>query len=243
MSQHDHDHAACVSEPVSWLDLELYALGELPGEQLRAVDQHLAQCEACQGCLDTIQADAVALPALPGIEPAAKPAPEPAPEQRPWWRWLRWSLAPAVAVAAAVLLAVLLPEDPAVDLPPRRVAIKGGDLALTLVRRRGAATTDAPRTFAPGDRFKVEVTCPPGQTLGWDVVVYQGGKAAFPFTPGGSLLCGNREPLAGAFGVTGDQPAHVCLVVGAGLKRARLGGGPQRLPSSAACLSLRPVRE
>lgn len=232
-------YAACVSEPVSWLDLELYALGELPGpDEERAVELHLAGCEACRGCLETIQVDRCELPALPAAAPKDEPR-----EPRSWWRWLRWSLAPAVAVAAAVLLALLLPDDPTVDLPPRRVAIKGGDLALTLVRRRGDATIDDPRTFAPGDRFKVEVTCPPGQALRWDVVVFQGGQAAFPHaTPAGPLRCGNREPVAGAFGLTGDQPAHVCLVVGAGLTRARLGQGPDMLPPSAACLSLRPVR-
>jgi hypothetical protein len=237
----DHQHAACVGEPVSWLDLELYALGELPDPaEERAVEQHLAGCEACQGCLETIQTDRRELPALPAVEPA----PEHERESRPWWRWLQWSLAPAMAVTAAVLLVVLLPVDPALDLPARRVAIKGGDLALTLVRRRGDATTDAPGTFGPGDRFKVEVTCPPGQALSWDVVVFQGGEAAFPFAaPAGPLPCGNREPVAGAFGLTGDKPAHVCLVVGAGLTRARLSLGPDRLPPSAACLSLRPMRQ
>jgi len=156
---------------------------------------------------------------------------------------MRWVLAPAAVAAAAVLLAVLLPQDPTVELPARRVAIKGGELALTLVRKRGQVTSQRPRTFAPGDAFKVEVTCPPGQALGWEVVVYQGGAAAFPFAPAGPLICGNREPVAGAFEISGADRAHVCLVVGAQAPdRATLRQGPGKLPKSAACLSLEPVQ-
>ncbi|MCA9675926.1 MAG: zf-HC2 domain-containing protein, partial [Myxococcales bacterium] len=47
--------ATCVSEPVSWLRLERYALGELPGPLAREVAAHLAGCPACRACLDRIE--------------------------------------------------------------------------------------------------------------------------------------------------------------------------------------------
>ena len=242
----DHTQVACTGEPVSWLDLELYVLGELPGDGEQEVESHLELCEVCRDCLELIRADRSVLPQLPRLPELVHDQPRDGDSghdhQGAWWRWLRWAVAPAAVAAAAVLLALLLPDDPTVTLPPRRVAIKGGQLALTLVRRRGEATSSQPRTFAPGDRFKVEVTCPVGQALGWDVVLFQGTEAAFPFTPSGPLSCGNREPLASAFTITGATRADVCLVVGARpLDRHVLARGPQSLPPSTVCLSLQPI--
>ena len=244
---------------MSWLDLELYALGELPGGEVE-VSRHLQGCEVCRQCLESIRADQTALPALPAL-PALVSAAAPKQEgltaknaknaeegtgdeheRGSWWGWLRWALAPAAVAMAAVLLVLLLPDDPTrtTTLPPRRVAIKGGELALTLVRRRGEVITQDPRTFAAGDGFKVEVTCPPGQVLGWEVVVFQAGEATFPFSPAGPLICGNREPLAGAFSITDTSRADICLVVGAP-DRAALSRGPGHLPPSSACVSVEPI--
>ncbi|MCB9559996.1 MAG: zf-HC2 domain-containing protein [Kofleriaceae bacterium] len=86
--------ATCVSEPVSWLRLERYALGELPGPLAREVAAHLAGCPACRACLDRIERDEVALPALPfavATTAAARPAGTTA---RPWWAswWSRLAI-------------------------------------------------------------------------------------------------------------------------------------------------------
>ncbi|MGH7293845.1 MAG: zf-HC2 domain-containing protein, partial [Polyangiaceae bacterium] len=69
----------CTAEPISWLRLERYHLGELRGAERQAIADHLAACEACAACLARIeQDDAVALPVLP---------PLPAPRRGVLLRW------------------------------------------------------------------------------------------------------------------------------------------------------------
>ena len=51
--------------PVSWLTLELYALGELSAEQAEEVRAHLETDPQSRACLARIQADERYLPALP----------------------------------------------------------------------------------------------------------------------------------------------------------------------------------
>ncbi|MCA9579489.1 MAG: zf-HC2 domain-containing protein [Myxococcales bacterium] len=60
----------CVSTPVSWLRLERFVLGELPGDEARAVKEHLGACPACRACADTC-AEPMDLPALPGLPAGA----------------------------------------------------------------------------------------------------------------------------------------------------------------------------
>jgi hypothetical protein len=118
--------------------------------------------------------------------------------------------------------------------PPSRVAVKGGEVAITLVRDRAGATVQEPTTYAPGDRFKVRVTCPPGEGV-VDTVVYQGGMASFPFLAPQRVSCANLVPLPGAFTITGRDPARVCLVTSpAPLARDRIGRGTVCTPELTA---------
>lgn len=241
MNQTDCTHKA----PVSWFTLELLHLGELPADEQQTVRDHLDGCEVCRGCLAQIEGDA--RPALP---PLVIPDAEPEVAQAPWWRRLLrpMVLGPCVAAAAAALLAVLFIGPQPTDPPtrPGRVAIKGGDLAISLVRKRGQQVTHDPATFAPGDAFKVEATSPPlGTARRWEVVVFQGDEVSFPLTPRGPLAGGNREPLPGAFSLTGRAAAQVCLVVGAApVDRQRLRSqGMAALPDEAVCLSLQSVSQ
>jgi len=55
---------ACTREPVSWLRLERYALGELGADAARAIEVHVAECAACRGCLERIWGDDRPLPRL-----------------------------------------------------------------------------------------------------------------------------------------------------------------------------------
>jgi anti-sigma factor RsiW len=216
--------SACIGQPVSWLALERFHLGELPEPQRAEIADHLRACPACQQCLESIQADeAVALPPLRPVvaTAAARPASR--------WRWSFVGLGFASAAAAAAVALVLLhgPGAPRLDQPwpPSRVAVKGGEVAIALVRERAGATVQEPTTFAAGDRFKVLVTCPPGEEV-VDVVVHQGGTAAFPFPAPQRVSCANLVPLPGAFTLTGRDPARVCLVASpAPLARDRIGRG------------------
>lgn len=251
--EHTHTHEACSGTPVSWLALEQYQLGELGGEVRREVDAHLQGCEVCRACLELLRADTVALPPLPAVVAPASVKPA-VVEQESWLSRLRpaWALAGAgLVAAAAALLLVLLPPDvigpPGADLPPARIGFKGGELALELVRQRAGAAQHGPTTFAPGDRFKAEVTCAAAGALAADLVVYQGREVDFPLPPAAPLRCGNRVPLPGAFRFTGEAPAIVCLVVEEGSRppsrEALRRTGPGALPEGrAVCVRLTHVR-
>jgi len=233
------------TQPLSWLTLELFQLGELAQDEQRRVSSHLDGCACCRSCLEQIRSDERALPPLPVS--LAREA------RRRWWRSGRGRLAltVAVATAAAVLLVLLLPRGPEQpgSSPPRRIAsFKGGELSIGLVRERRGSVQADPSHFAAGDRFKVLVTCPPRErALRGDVVVYQQGAAHFPLPPASPVPCGNLRPLPGAFTLADEVPALVCLVIGdRAPDRALLArAGAQRLGRApgldTVCLPLLPV--
>lgn len=199
---------ACTGEPISWLRLERIALGAADP----AAAAHLAACPACSGCLDRIRGDAVALPPL--VVPAAAPH-----RAAAWRRWLAPAL--AAAAAAAVLIVVLRPApSDAPDGPDQganrgaiEVAIKGiGEVAVELVRERGGAIAFDARRYAPGDRWKVVVSCPPvaaAAPLAIDVSVADGATVDHPL-PAARIACGNRVVVPGAFTITGDRANRIC---------------------------------
>jgi hypothetical protein len=198
---------ACIAEPISWPRLERFALGAADP----AIASHVAACPACRRCLDAITGDAIELPRL--VVPAALPR----RAQRRWW------LAPALAAAAAavVLVVVLRPplRPPSGPDAALRVAIKGiGELALELVRERGGAIAYDARSFVPGDRWKLVISCPPGAAaapIAIDVSVADGITVDHPLAAA-QLACGNRVVVPGAFAITGERPNRVCARIGAG---------------------------
>lgn len=230
---------ACV--PVSWLRLERYALGELAADERAAIAGHLATCASCRACADHIAGDAQReLPPLP----AAAPALPAAPPRHGWWRrWLAGRRAAAFAgfatVAAVFALIVVRPREQAKVDGPRVVAVKGGDVAVELVRERDGSTAWEPTSFAPGDHFKLLVTCTPPLRLHADVVVLQDDGAAFPGAPA-LIACGNRVPLPPAFRITGPGAATVCVGLDASAppSRAALARGTGAQPGGRACLHL-----
>jgi hypothetical protein len=193
---------ACTGEPISWPRLERFALDAADP----AIAAHLAACPACRRCLELIHGDAVALPPLVVPDLPARRA------RRRWW------LAPALAAAAAaaVLVVVLRPPPRAAD----RVAIKGiGEVALELVRERAGAISFDARRYAPGDRWKVVVSCPPGgaasPALWIEVSVADGVSLDHPLAAS-RIACGNRVVVPGAFAITGDRANRVCARIAAG---------------------------
>ena len=199
---------ACIGEPVSWLRLERFALGATDA----AVASHLEACPACRDCLAQIRGDVVTLrPLVVSARPARRWAP----------RW--WWLAPAFAAAVA-LVVVLRPPG----APRAVVGVKGvGEVTLELVReRRGAIRYDA-ASYAPGDRWKVVVTCASPSQVRIDVSVADGVTTDHPLAPA-SLPCGNRVVLPGAFTITGNRDNQVCARVAAGGE------------AGTACLTLSP---
>lgn len=184
--------------PISWLQLELHALGELPAAAQARVDAHLAGCPACRERAASLGVHVRPMPAL----------------RRPPPRWRFAAAAAPVLLAASALLAVgLLVDDGALWADGPGIRVKSGDgIALTLIRERDGVVVEAPTGFRDGDRFRVLLTCPPGAPV-VDVVVVQGEQVAYPLD--GPFDCGNRVALPGAFRLTGAEPVWVCAVEGA----------------------------
>jgi hypothetical protein len=211
---------ACIGEPISWLRLERFALGT-PDP---AIASHVAACPACRQCLAQIRDDVVALP------PLEVPTRRPRPLGRRRW------LAPACAsaAAAAVLIVVLrrpAPRDTELASGPSvTVGVKGvGEVTLELVRERGGAISHDARSYAPGDRWKAVLSCPPSATAVWiDVSVADGTTTDHPIAPT-ELRCGNHVVVPGAFTITGGEVNQVC---------ARIAAAPGA-DAGTACLTLR----
>lgn len=203
-----------MTHPISWLRMERYHLGELAGEELAAVEGHLAECDECRSMLAELEGDERPLPTL-AVEPVVVRGPA------RWWA----SAGLLLAMAAAALLLVRPPELPPAELPPAEVAVKGGPLAIELVRERAGLITERPDAYADGDRIQVRVTCPSGTA---EVAVLQGRDLAWPLEP---VACGNRV-VAGAVLLTGGQDTAVCAVS----DRAAVSG---RDLGEAACVVLR----
>jgi hypothetical protein len=223
----------CVSQPISMLKLERHRLRELPQRDARAVDEHLVQCACCRACLEEIERDSaeLVLPPLPAVVHTL-------PLRASAWPRRVVAGAAGLALAAAVLL-MLRPTDEALRTPPSRVRVKGGDLAVELVRRDARGVLADSARFASGDAFKVLVTCPPiegPQRL--EVVVYQGGQAYFPLDARALQACGNRRSVDGAFSLSGTSEARVCVALGAEQSRATLALGPTELPEESVCATV-----
>jgi hypothetical protein len=196
---------------VSWLRLEQFALGELAD-----LGEHVATCPDCVARLEAIRGDVRPLPALPSD--AGRRA------ANRWW-------IPVVALAAAALIA-LLPRSSPRGYPGPEIRVKGGTLAVSVVRERHGEITADPATYADGDRIQVRVTCPPGDSV--EVVILSEGRAALPL---GSPACGNGV-VAGAIRLTGAATTAVCAV--AGVPRDELERrGAAAFGETAACAVLR----
>jgi hypothetical protein len=211
----------CSGEPVSWLRLERYHLGELEGPQRTQVETHLAACPACSECLRRIELDdAAPLPPLE-LPSAAKKGSSGRVLQ---FRASRVSaIVFGLAAAAAVMLGASRTwlRDPGADLRPGSPRVKGGDVTFSLVSDDGERVVDDTGLYQDGNRWKVMVTCPPTLSAGFDVVVLDDAGASFPLAPVPLLACGNEVPLPGAFRLTGPGEETVCIVWSPGGASAR----------------------
>lgn len=219
--------SACTAQPISWLKLEQYQLGELSADEQRRVEAHLKECEVCRASLDSIRADTTVPRPLPDVA-----------RRTPVWRWVTAGTALAAAAALFLVLFVADWKRAVPDIPGSKIGFKGGELSISLVRERQGKILHDPESFAPGDRFKVQITCPPSEEIFWNVVVFQDDGSSFPYVPEEPLVCGNRVPLPGAFSITGKSAAIVCLVVSTQPPdRASLSLGD--LPDDTVCTILR----
>jgi hypothetical protein len=206
-------------EPLSWLLLERYALGELPASERARVEAQLAVSESDRARLAELRQAATALPDLPA-------APRP-PARRA--RWLGMSLGLA---AAAALLLMMRPQ--ALEHGVMGPAVKGNDISIEILSDRKAGPA---RTFSPGERFKLLVSCPPGFPHELRPLVLQGDARfeALPRMP--VFACGNRIPWPGAFALDGSEEVRVCVL----WSDAALGAPDPATSESAVCRVLVPA--
>lgn len=235
--------SACIGEPVSWLRLERYGLGELSESEAAQVASHLAGCPACGTCYAQLRADARGAEVL--TAPPLRAARVTKGNNSPWLRAALGSLLGAVLGAWLLFARGPDMEPPDHAAPARPSApVKGGELALELVRMDARGQQRAPSGFVPGDRFKVRVTCTdPTRTL--YVRAFQGSEVFEPLPPQRLLRCGNLEPVPGALQFDGAEPVALCVVMPAArvadaahaVARAR---APSQLPDDSACVRLVP---
>jgi hypothetical protein len=186
------------SEPVSWLLLERYALGELEQDERADVERRLAASSADRACLEAILNDVSELPPLPAVLPRKKPL------SRASWLAI-------ASMAAALALTVLRPFDASPERPTAPDGVKGGEVALTLISER---TGRSPRVFRDGERFKLLVTCPLALSDRLEVVVFQDGQRYRPLAPASDFPCGNEAAWPGAFTLDGASDVDVCVTWG-----------------------------
>jgi predicted nucleic acid-binding protein len=212
-------------EPLSWLTLERYALGELSASERREVEAQLAESATDRAILAEIRADVSQLPPLPCDPPRSL---ELARQRRRKRAWL--ALSAGLCAAAALLLVVRDRNDASLGAGPNVYdGIKGADVALRLVSEQQGPE---PRSFGEGERFKAEVTCPPALSGSVRLLIFQGNECFEPL-PASALSCGNLVPWPGAFTLDGSSPADVCLYWGA--ERS-----PKRQARALTCTQLTP---
>jgi hypothetical protein len=219
-------------EPVSWLRLERYHLGELSPDDALRVERALAVDPDARACLEQIRRP-IALRPLPEL---------PSRQARKSRTRVAWGpFLSLAAVLTGIALLVWVRVTPREVAPPSRsIRVKGGDIVLSLVREREGTVETAPATFADGDRFKALLTCPPAFDGSFDVAVFQDGVSSFPFETPLTLSCGNGVPLPGAFTLTGASPATVCVVWSRepAARQTIEHGGLDAVRDSAACVTL-----
>src|SRR5262249_4643036 len=92
--------------------------------------------------------------------------------------------------------------------------VKGiGEIVLAVERERGGVVAEDAQTFAPGDRWKIVVTCPPDKHAWIDLVVLDGDRVDHPLAPA-RIACGNRAVVPGAFELFGAHANRVCVALG-----------------------------
>jgi len=227
---------SCIGEPISYFRLERFALHELPADEQRSVAEHLAQCPSCRTCHERIQADGreqdlAALVAK--LQDLRAPQPRAAGRARGWL----WG---TVALSLVGLLAVLSTQPPTQPMAPGgTTGTKGDGLALELTRVDEGGQQLEPTRFAPNDRFRIALSCPPALAGNVRVLAFQAGEKFEPL-PGQTLAsCGNRRMLVGAFRLDGGAPVDVCVLLGdADVTAVR---SRDALPEPHVCASIEPV--
>jgi len=221
----------CIGVPVSYLRLERYELRELPAHEHQSIADHLAQCPTCRACYERMHADD-RKEALPALIAGLQQQPPAAARPRGWL----WGTG-ALALCLIGLLAVLRGTPGTQPMAPG-AATKGAALALELTRVDADGHQRDPSRFAPGDRWKVAVSCPPALAGVVRVLAFQAGERFEPLPAQTLASCGNRRMLTGAFRLDGLAPVDLCVLLGDADITVH---APDALPEPHVCTRIEPV--
>jgi hypothetical protein len=227
---------SCIGEPVSYFRLERFELRNLPADEQRSVAEHLAQCPTCRACHERIQADSREQDLAALVAQLQDPR---ALQLRAAGRARGW-LWGTVALTLTGLLAVLSTRPGSQPTAPGGTSgTKGDGLALELTRvDEGDQQLEATR-FAPSDRFRIALSCPPALAGKVHVLAFQAGEKFAPLPAQTLASCGNRRMLVGAFRLDGSAPVDVCVLLGAAdVTAAR---SRDALPEPHVCTRIEPV--
>lgn len=227
---------------ISWYALERLALREL--------QTPLKQCvtEACQNN-PKWQARRAAI--VSDQRPMPPFTPETMP-YRPWFAIRRPSFALSfAALGSAILIAGLGYLIMRTAFVPSinsnngwYEGAKGGKMAVSLVRQRAGVTSHAPDTFLEEDRFRFYVTSPidSAKPINAEVTVFQGNQIFFPYNRPVKIDGGNLKALPNALQFNGHAPVRICVSTGVDMpSRNRIRKkGPEALPDTTVCVTLRP---
>jgi|GEM_PF-732360 len=121
---------------------------------------------------------------------------------------VRAMLAAIAAGGVAIALAFAWPRSPTPrsTTPGAASYVKGGTLAIEVVREHNGAPAD-PGVFVDGDRIGVRFTCAPGQATP-RIWAQQGPETVILDTDGAA--CGNRVPVSHPLRLTGTSEVKVC---------------------------------
>lgn len=198
-----------LASPLSYLLLERYVLGELTNEEAAEVAALLLRSPQDRAVYESILKDPCVLPDIEfDVSGLAR--------ARTLARTVKRGglLAACGGTLAAVVACGLLWWSRGTEIFPYTgaasdpVAVKGGEVALSILGQWSGAN---PPFRQEGEALKLRVTCPPGTLQHPLVVVRQQGEEFWPLPALETFGCGNLRPWPGAFTVSGEAPAELCL--------------------------------
>ncbi len=235
----------CNGTPVSWLLLEQFNLGELSDDKTHDISLHLESCRSCQKSMDSVLNDFNNLKPLPLYS------------KKESLLSFEFKYNRVISLAAIMLITLSLfiftprifklkrvqkSADTQFILPNASINYKGGELALSITRNRNGITSSNPSGFIDGDRFSVNITCPPGKRS-IDIVLFQGNNVYLPLKTEKPVECANNIPLPGGFILTGNQPVTICAITDNPKALSTiLHYGRTKLPESSVCLTLNALK-